>query len=207
MSGKVPGISLLIVSENCSPASWAKLYWTGVEEREFWGPGHHGRHYVIFRFETTHYFTGMLLPHLSLREERTSCLSSSIACTGPLLHPPLEPFASMTSHLLSSLPLYINRPIPGKHLQTITISPLTTHFYKSPLPWLQFTSPTSFGYIPSSILSCAILKCIFYANTYFPTRLQAPWRQGPCLVLLSYPQQDISQCKLPRTEIIWETVN
>lgn len=98
----------------------------------------------------------MLPTHLSLREERTSCLSSGIASSGPLLHPLLESFASMTSHLLSSLPLYINRPIPGKHLQTITTSPLTTHFYKNPLPGLQFTSPASFGYIPFSILSCLV---------------------------------------------------
>lgn len=71
--------------------------------------------------------------------------------------------------------------------------------YLSSLIWLHS--------IQHLVLSCAILKCIFCANTYFPTRLQTPWRQGPCLVLLSYPQQCISQGQLPRTEIIWETVN
>lgn len=95
----------------------------------------------------------MLLTHLSLREKRTFCLSSGIARSGPLLHPLLESFASMPSHLLSSLPLYINRPIPGKLLQTKMTSLLTTHFYKKPLSGLQFTSPDSFGYIPFSILS------------------------------------------------------
>lgn len=108
----------------------------------------------------------MLLTYLSLREERTFCPSSGITRSGLLLHPLLESFASMTSHLLSSLPLHINRPIPGKHPQTITTSPLTTHFYLF-LGYSLPLQPQLVIFHSASCLACTILKCIFCANTFF----------------------------------------
>lgn len=122
----------------------------------------------------------------------------------PLLRPALPPLpkalAGMTPSLSSPC---LNGQSQGKDLPMVMSSPSDHH--RDPSPGLQFTSPTPFGCISFDIwpfLSHMILKFILCIRTSFPTRLQTPPRQGQHLVLLLYPQQDMSQCQLLRAEII-----
>lgn len=116
----------------------------------------------------------------------------------------------MRVHPLSSLPLYLNGPIQGLPLQTVMTSPsypsTRTPFLGSrwPLqPHLDVLHSAS-----DHVLTRTIWKLILYSCTYFLPRLQTPWRQRSCLVLLWLcPQQDIAQSKWLRAETNWETVS
>lgn len=129
MSGKVQGLPWDIIWENSSLASEGRSYWTGVEERVFWGPGHHGNTVGHTQVSTLfhRYFTYPLIPGRRedlLPEIRHCMFTHTLAAL-------LESFLSLRSHLLSSLPR-LNGPIQEKHPQTAMTSPLTTTLLQKP---------------------------------------------------------------------------